>query len=385
MIKRKTIIGLVGLLVLGSCSQKIVEEPEGTGHDVPETKTKSIAFSTVLPEQQAFTRSTPLESVGITTFKVWGYKNMSYNGSTGAYDDSQSVFPGYTVNWAEGTAQTTTSNTHDWEYVGQGTDQTIKYWDWSSKAYRFFGYTLGTATAPAVPNAVTSASSATEYTLTSTVGTSTQAAIDAAPYFSELWFSNDAANDYGKVVTMNFLKPFARVRFRFMFIEGLTFGREALSKIKFWPTVNADGNPDNNRIIANAGTVTVHYPLKGTGTNETWTTSGATGIQAFTIDWYETSETPDPSQPEVYPNSPENWYYVLPTSSQGSYTLEVAIVSDEVKTAVVPAEFMNWKPGFEYTYNFKINGTGGIVIDIVQVAINDWGNRKTAGHSVYNW
>ena len=385
MIKRKTIIGLVGLLLLGSCSQKIVEEPEGAGRDVPETKTKSIAFSTVLPEQQAFTRSTPLESVGITTFKVWGYKNMSYNGSTGTYDDAQTVFPGYTVNWVDGTAQTTTSNTHDWEYEEQGTGQTIKYWDWSSKAYRFFGYTLGTATAPAVPNAVTSASTATEYTFTSTVGTSTQAAIDAAPYFSELWFSNDAANDYGKVVTMNFLKPFARVRFRFMFIDGLTFGREALSKIKFWPTVNADGDPANDRIIANAGTVTVHYPLKGTGTNETWTTSGTTGLQAFTIDWYETTETPDPTQPEVYPNSPEHWYYVLPTSSQGSYTLEVAVVSDEVKTAVVPAEFMTWKPGFEYTYNFKINESGGIVIDIVQVAINDWGNRNYAGHSVYNW
>ena len=267
----------------------------------------------------------------------------------------------------------------------RGRGQTIKYWDWSSKAYRFFGYTLGTATAPAVPNAVTSASTATEYTFTSTVGTSTQAAIDAAPYFSELWFSNDAANDYGKVVTMNFLKPFARVRFRFMFIDGPTFGREALSKIKFWPTVNADGDPANDRIIANAGTVTVHYPLKGTGTNETWTTSGTTGLQAFTIDWYETTETPDPTQPEVYPNSPEHWYYVLPTSSQGSYTLEVAVVSDEVKTAVVPAEFMTWKPGFEYTYNFKISESGGIVIDIVQVAINDWGNRKTAGHSVYNW
>lgn len=377
------VLGVFGVLSLIGCSGEHIEGPETTGGETQQTTEVAIAFLADLSEKQGVTRTSFLKDY-VTTFRVWGYKNMSYNGTTGEYDDVLNVFPGYTVNWTAGTAQTTTSNTHDWEYVGQGTDQTIKYWDWSAKAFRFFGYALGNATAPAEPNAVSNASSATEVTFASTVSASTQADIDAAPYFSELWFSNDNVNDYGSPVTLRFVKPFVRVKFQFMFIDGLGFGREELSKIKFCPTVNTDVDPTNNRTIATAGTVTVHYPLKGTSTTESWTTSGTSGLQAFTIDWYEPSGTPDPSQPEVYPNSPEHCYYVLPATNQGSYTLEVAVVSDEIKTAVVPAEYMNWKTGFEYTYRFKIT-EGGITLDIIQVGIDDWVIRNTSEHTVYNW
>ena len=382
----------MALLLTMACFASCSKDDDIVSPERPETTdNKPISFSSSMLEGQAVTRASGLEDIQ-TSFTVYGYKNDAFDNGTNSYTSYQTVFPGFVVNWTVNSAYTTTSNTSDWEYVGITSDQTIKYWDFGANAYRFFGYALGKATDDPATSIVpvTANTSSSPVTLSATVDASTDATVAAAPYFTRLWFSTGNSTVYpnklfGQPVILEFLKPFARVRFRFMFIDGLTFGREALSKIKFWPTVNADGDPANDRIIANAGTVSVHYPLKGTGTKETWTTSGTTGIQAFTIDWYETTETPDPTQPEVYPNSPEHWYYVLPTSSQGSYTLEVAVVSDEVKTAVVPAEFMTWKPGFEYTYNFKINESGGIVIDIVQVAINDWGNRKSAGHSVYNW
>ena len=111
------------------------------------------------------------------------------------------------------------------------------------------------------------------------------------------------------------------------------------------------------------------------------------GINAFTIDYYaeNTSVTPADSEPETYPNTPEKWYYVLPIASQDNYTIQVAAVTSDVKTAVVPAEYMSWNAGYEYTYKFKITEGGGIKLDIIQVGINDWVKKTPSYHTVYNW
>ena len=358
-----------------------------------------IVFTTSQQEGEAVTRAKALEEHA-TTFTVYGYKNMSVD--AGSYGGLQTVMPGYTVNWIANSAYTTTTNTDDWEYVHQQTsgeaEQTIKYWDWNANAYRFFGYALGTATAdPAtsavavtatVPDGSAVASSSAVALFSSVVDASSEATIDAAPYFSRLWFSDGNLANYpdrqfGKPVQLQFLKPFARVRFMFTFIDGLSFGREALTHISFHPTRQGSSAPT----IATAGTVTVTYPLSGAETVEAWASSLTTGIDAFTIDYYEPATVPDGSAvgPEDWPNVPHHWYYVLPAPSQGSYTVEVAAVTDEIKTAVVPAEYMSWKPGYDYTYIFKITEGGGIVVDIVQVAINNWSNQKSSNHAVYNW
>ena len=94
---------------------------------------------------------------------------------------------------------------------------------------------------------------------------------------------------------------------------------------------------------------------------------------------------PVEAQPTRLNITTEKWYYVLPAENQGSYTIEVAVMTEEIKTAVVPAEYMSWQPGYEYTYKFKITEGGGITMDIIQVAINDWSNRKSSSHTVYNW
>jgi hypothetical protein len=46
---------------------------------------------------------------------------------------------------------------------------------------------------------------------------------------------------------------------------------------------------------------------------------------------------------------------------------------------------MKWQSGFEYTYIFKITQSGGVTIDIVQVAINNWEDGGSSTHTVYNW
>ena len=369
------------MILMAACSSDNVPDPTNDN--------KAISFVGGLQEEQAVTRAAQgLEDVLTNkTFKVWSYKNDGYEAPN--YTSYQTVMPGYTVNWTANTAYTTTSNTNDWEYVAQGTNQDIKYWDYDAKAYRFFAYALGNATSPATVTAAGPTNDAV--TFTTTVNASS---VDAAPYISRLWFSTNNPADpdhlFGKPVQLQFVKPFARVRFMFTFVEGLSFGREKIFNPWFRPTVNTDEDQTNNQIIATAGTVTVSYALKGAETTETWTTDNTTGINEFDIDYYEVPDPVPPgypvdTQPTSWPNTGQKWYYVLPAQNQGSYTLQVCVVSDEVKTAVVPAEYMNWKAGYEYTYKFKITESGGITMDVIQVAINDWGNRLSSGHTVYNW
>jgi len=342
------LIGLIGPIGVISCSSDEV---------APEViEESSIRFSSGLKEEQEVTRAVGLES-SANSFKVWGYKNDAYDESTQSYTSYQTVIPGFIVNYMTNSAHTTTSNTDGWEYVGQATGQTIKYWDWGAKAYRYFavapvsneGYEVGCATG------------ADEATITATVNASSA---DDAPYFSELWFSDGNATTYpdrqfGRPVTLVFKKPFARVRFIFTFAEGLNFGHEVLANPVFKPLSGE---------IATSGSVTVTYPLKGSGTTETWNTTNTSGMTAFTEDYTDTTQ---------------KWYTVLPTQSQSVYEVTVLVSSLESK-AVVPAEYMTWKAGHDYTYKFKILDGGGITLDIVQVAISNW-QEKDIEHTVYNW
>lgn len=82
-------------------------------------------------------------------FTVYGWKtNTAASGETaGAHED---VYQDYLVTWAVNTANTTESNTADWEYVnntsqpivGEGVNQTIKYWDYSTYRYDFIAWTI---------------------------------------------------------------------------------------------------------------------------------------------------------------------------------------------------------------------------------------------------
>lgn len=380
------LIGLIGLIGLMSLMSACSNEPEPVE---PEPLQTAIAFSGNMQEQEEMTRAaTPLEEIS-TTFHAWGYKNDGYENSS--YTSYQLVMSDYTVNWTNNSAYTTTSNTNNWEYVGQGDEQSIKYWDWSVKAYRFFGYVPGKGTAavhedpednesaivtPAVEPATVTAlggspidvPTATEVTLTASIDGSTEATRDAAPYFSELWYSTGALPDYagkefGKPVELHFIKPFAKVRFLFTASEGLTLDHSTLSDISF--------HPSNGANVPTRGNLTVSYPLKGTATTESWITSVKDGVKSLNEEWTETNE---------------KWYYVLPILSQDSYTVEVSVGGKQIQTAVVPAEYMSWKPGFQYTYMFKITEEGEVTFDLVQVAINNWTEGgEPKDHIVYNW
>ena len=71
----------------------------------------------------------------------------------GTGKDQSDVFQSYSVEYTQNTAGTTESNTADWEYVGKSNgfslagSQAIKYWDYSTTAYDFAAYSVGTGSA----------------------------------------------------------------------------------------------------------------------------------------------------------------------------------------------------------------------------------------------
>lgn len=391
------LIGLMSLMTLMGCSTDSHDSDNGPEvvDDVPVVETgTAISFSGQQSEEAVTRAGTPLSDAGVTTFKVWGYKNMTYDDGTSVYDSDdsklQNVFPGYSVDWTRNSG-TTTTNSDGWEYIiPEKPEQTIKYWDWAAKAYRYFATTDWGDERPANPadyeaNKVygasgTYGSSYKSYEMTMAVDVSSRSAIETMPYFSQLWFSTGNKDDYptrefGKPVQLVFMKPYAKVRFMYTYAydrEGVLVEDQC-----FKPT--ADYTAASPTGIARKGIITIVYPLTGTATKEQYTIAPSTTskLDAFLEDY-------DPANPsKEYIDAIGGWYSVFPNTTQGSYMLTVTINRSE-KTCVVPAEYMQWLPGYSYTYIFKINEQGGVEIDQVLSAYTNWTEMEES-HEVYNW
>ena len=381
-------LSLISLMILGltSCSSSSDDDLQ---ESQPETNSDMVAitFNGSGGAETAVTRAdgTPL-SEKATSFTVWGYKNMSYD--AGIYGGTQCVFPSYVVNWTSNSAGTTTSNSNGWEYILlEKPNQTIKFWDWSAKAYRFFAVTGWSGEEPPTPPATYAANKtyvAGENAVSMLADASDPDVMADTPYFSHLWFSTGDPvaypdKQFGKPVVLEFLKPYARVRFIFKYVyprEGIK-----LEEKKFRPTVDVEAAEEDKVKIARKGVVTVHFPTEGTEIKEWYSVEvdadKSTRLSAFSEDYDPEDDT------KVYTETDNGWYTVLPNNTQGSYTLSVKVNGD-AKTAVVPANYMQWLPGYSYTYIFKITEEGGVEIGWVESAVTPW-TEMEAPWTVYNW
>ena len=342
---------LISALCLLSCSSE-QDKPE-----TPEPKPNvGIAFGGAngIWQDAPTTRSgeTGLETL-FKSFRVWGYKNYAATSNS-----PQVIMDGYRVNFTQSSAGTTGSNTADWEYVGlthpeHSTTQTIKFWDYSASNYRFYAYT------PAEPKIITDSEGAFQIPF----AYSENATATSVPYISDLWFSDntDATSPYGKCVTLRFSPLIAKVRFKFTYpantkrvtITGILFGDSRFIK---------DQSTANTPL---KGTITATYPLTGTPASYTpsfnWQTSADTAAKGFlglTIPYEEEGDAIHILQDK---NQHNKWYYVPPFNiaqyEQGAYTIS-AIIDGNKTLATVPAEYMQWKAGYQYTYIFKITVAG---------------------------
>lgn len=342
-------------------------------------------------------------------FVVVGFKGSE----TSAANNENYAFDHYNVNYVTGTANTTESNTANWEYVNQKMDvrgadkplaenakqQTIKYWDHSCKSYDFIAFSMGkghadadgTTTTYAKPTAVDKANLATAaYTLTGDVNTLGEC------YISDMKTVKEA--DYNKkAVAMSFRHLTSKVRIAlYEIVPGYV-----INDVKFYDAAE-NGTPSENGTLFgtfnNKGTLTVYFPTTGTanegksdhnkahvsfkadGTDGTVAQKEFGKVNYNNQDEGEISkETGYLSQTAATPSycgdAKEYYQTVLPAEGNSQpanlridYKLTATDGTGEVinvkgATATVPAKYTEWKSGYAYTYIFKIsqntNGSTG--------------------------
>ena len=354
-------------------------------------------------------------------FVVVGFKGSK----TDAANNENYAFDHYNVNYVAGTANTTESNTANWEYVNQGMEvkgatgslaqggamqQTIKYWDHSCDSYDFIAFSMGKghtdagATTYATPTPVdkTKLTSAA-YTLTGDVNTLGECYISDMKTVKEEKYSKEA-------VAMSFRHLTSKVRIALY----ETVPGYVISDVQFYDVANGGTFSDNGTLFGtfnNKGTLTVYFPTTGTAnegksdynkahvsfkaaadadgivTKKEFGTVNYNNQQEDQIAAGKTYLSQTAATPS-YCGATENYYQtVLPAegSSQPAnlridYKLTATDGTGEVinvkeATATVPAKYTEWKSGYAYTYIFKIsqntNGsTGGTSTGLTAISFD---------------
>lgn len=167
---KKYLFFAAALVALASCSSDSLVGENNNSPDlnpVSASGEKAIVFNS---GASAITRADHTGSAAAALlnnkFIVGGFKGAL--GTSTVYDGSGTittigvpttgaVYNDYQVKWVDNTANTTTSNTNDWEYVGlpfiapsslvnsEDVLQSIKYWDYSAAQYDFMAYSTSNA------------------------------------------------------------------------------------------------------------------------------------------------------------------------------------------------------------------------------------------------
>lgn len=345
-------------------------------------------------------------------FVLVGFKNAT-NGSTYAFDH-------YNVNYKENTAETTESNTKGWEYVNQdmtvkgagkslaqsgAKQQTIKYWDHSCASYDFIAFSMGKGNAAegtttyATPTSVDKDNLAkAAYKLTGNVKTLGECYISDKKTVKKADYKKEA-------VAMSFRHLTSKVRIAlYEIVPGYV-----INNVQFY---DAEGNEHNGQgtlsgKFNNNGTLTVYFPtteeFKADGSknpdynkahvefSEAQPEGTVKCLEFGTVNYnnQKENEIKDANEENVtekylsqtaanpsYCGTTANYYQaVIPTEDSSepanlhiNYTLTATdgtgeLINVKDATATVPAEYTKWKPGYAYTYIFKIsqntNGSTG--------------------------
>ena len=150
------------------------------------------------------------------------------------------------------------------------------------------------------------------------------------------------------------------MRFRFTYPNGTK--RLSISNIRFCDSRFADDPSTADTPLR--GTIAATYPLTGLPTATapslamTPAQDAATGFLLLSVPYEEETDALHVvKDPTLY----RKWYYVPPFANipyeQGPYTISVSVSGKKVE-ATVPAQYMQWKAGYQYTYIFKLSDVG---------------------------
>ncbi len=373
-------------LALGSCSSD-----EFLGENLPTTSGNegAITFSSSKANMhRAQTHETSAQTLGYT-FSVFGTKtilgtqdvvtNVFAHAETGqSIDDTKD----YDVWYSENSANTTTTNTHDWEYVGEAgshaipsgnynlaTAQTIKYWDNAADKYNFVAYSA------------TKGGKITNVTTSGFTFTGTEAELFGL-YIADAKEVTRPTDGYAKSPVMfKFRAAHARVRvgfyetipgyeitsmkFRYNDDNGSTETNaildgsfpggsgEITTTVTFDDGTVVDANK-NHAIVTQTGNVSVDKFLDFGTFNIPATNLATDNANATKTEFKEVV-------PNVLAANIDPMKLLIDFTLYNTNTKETIEVKGA--SATVPAEYMKWENNYSYTYLFKIsdkvNGSTG--------------------------
>ena len=420
--KKKVLFAAMAIIALASCSSdemvSVSSPPEPTMTN-PEPS-QAIVFSSA---SKGITRA---DLTGAKAAEKLGNKFVvsAKKGSTTAATDGAVTFDNYLVEYTENTAHTTESNTTNWEYVGKGrikhaidhgiTSQTIKYWDYSQPQYDFIAWSTGSKTAVYNESELTAgkvyvssidpnATATKAYTFAGTAEDLKECYIADLVTVKKAQYGDDP-------VTFSFRQLGTKVRI------GIyeTIPGYSVKDVKFYTKDGIlDADPANATIpaagqivedatifstaadIYTEGTYTITFPsVDGTTSDNNQahvTFAPKSGVaQTTTVNWgglnYTIAEEGErigteflgrSSNTASFAGDPEQNYYVvyLPNETGANLNLRVNFTLEAIDgggeeifvknaKAQVPSIYTKWKPGFAYTYLFKIsdktNGRTGV-------------------------
>ncbi len=421
---KKSVYFAAALIALASCTSDEFTGDKALGEANGKTAI-SFGFETAGVTRAENTGADAAASLG-NQFIVYGEKSETANGA--APTAGKLVFQNYQVNYVASTANTTTSNTKDWEYVGaqhtaayqshittSTTDvQTIKYWDYSATNYVFTAFSAEQADITSGDVTVTKITAKTDGNKIYDKGYTVVLTAAADP--TKLYFSDrkeiaqgtgtdrTTPNAYGGNVTLKFRNGISQIRVgmyetipgysvtidKFYYVDNATpsFGTMATEGTdKFYanvPNLTMDkgatltvtyynsGDRINQPKIAVSGTANNYLALGGADASKTGLKANAVLSETIATPTY--NETTGAFTP-VYPQESNDKSLKLKLD----YTLTAPVTGEIIKvtgaTAEIPAEFLKWKPNFKYTYIFKIsnntNGsTGGSVTGLYPITFD---------------
>ena len=165
MKKKHLFLAATAITMMVSCSDENLIG-EGNEFSVNSGELKAITFGSYTgPVTRADFEGSDAATKLNNKFIVGGFKgtgtSTEFSGgdiTTEGVPATTKVYDNYQIKWVDNTANTTTSNTNNWEYVGlpflapsslvndAGVLQSIKYWDYSTSQYDFIAYSTSDAT-----------------------------------------------------------------------------------------------------------------------------------------------------------------------------------------------------------------------------------------------
>lgn len=394
--KKNLLIAALTITALASCSSNDFvgdESPQGSiGTN------GAIGFNLNIPVP---TRGTGADAATALSnnFVVFGYKTVS--------EATQTVFDNYQVNYVTNTANTTESNSANWEYVSYknlpfgttttsgGTlntdgvaknanasstniEQSIKYWDFNASQYDFFAYSLGAGEADNDDEGTDP-----QYAKASALSKSTYTLEGNAAQLGVCYISNKNTikppSTSVTEVDLEFRSFLTKVQLGFY----ETIPGYSVKGVKFYPSSSESSTitPSlytTDEVIPNGGKYTVTFDASGKA-QVVLATSDPAPTKISKIDFnttltdYVGADYKEDNTSTVYLGrassaaTKTNVINVLPNPTNTNalnLKMDFTLVSRDGTgetinmtgaTAVIPAAYAQWKPNYKYTYLFKIS------------------------------